>query len=55
MAQSDRDKYISLEEQLKAYQEKLQEKIDKRKEEERKLKVTNDATGGSSLGVGPKI
>lgn len=40
LALSDRDKYESLLEQLKTHKQNLQEKIDKRVEEEHQLKVT---------------
>lgn len=39
VALSDKDKYVSLLEQLKLYKQTLQDKIDKRVEEEQKLKV----------------
>lgn len=42
LALSDRDKYISLLEQLKTYKQNLQEKIEKKIEEDRLLKVFLD-------------
>lgn len=42
LALSDRDKYISLLEQLKAYKQNLQDKIEKKVEEDRMLKVIID-------------
>lgn len=38
-ARFEREKYVALEEQFKTYKDKLIEKTEKRKEEERKLKV----------------
>lgn len=42
LALSDRDKYISLLEQLKTYKQNLHEKIEKKLEEDRMLKVILD-------------
>lgn len=42
LALSDRDKYISLLDQLKAYKQNLQGKIEKKLEEDRMLKVILD-------------
>lgn len=39
LALSDRDKYVSLLDQLKAYKQNLQDKIEKKLEEDRMLKV----------------
>lgn len=46
-ARSEKEKYVALEEQFKTYKDKLIEKTEKRKEEERKLKVIRS---GSFLG-----
>lgn len=45
LALSDRDKYLSLLEQLKTYKQNLQEKIEKKIEEDRMLKVFLDIYG----------
>lgn len=44
LALSDRDKYISLLEQLKTYKQNLHEKIEKKLEEDRMLKVIIDVS-----------